>query len=125
MKKTLIRTLAALMVVISLCTLLASCGGISGTYVAQIGGDTIGSKTTFVFSGKKVSLTQSVSLGTQTSSTIEGTYELIDNPDGTQSITFTFPDDAEDAEDFSGTLAFEKGENYIKIAGLEFKKVEK
>ena len=122
MKKT-IRILAIVMTVVMLCVTLASCGKkLSGDYTADI----FGTGTTLSFKGSKVTVIMKA-FNVEVAS-VEGTYKIEDDK-----ITFDFVDedkvDDEDAKailaDFKGTLNFEEGDDFIKIAGVKYKKADK
>ena len=121
MKKS-IRILAVAMVAVLLCLCMASCGKkLSGEYEATIAGT--GQK--MEFSGKNVTVTY-VLLGQELGS-IEGTYSIEDDE-----ITFDFVDEEEVEDedlkeflaDLDGTLSFEEGDDYIKIAGVKYEKAD-
>ena len=88
------------MALVLVCCVFASCAKtLSGTY--SLGGDVgglVGSKTSLTFSGSKVTVTTTATLLGSTK-TIEsnGTYEITEAADGTQSITITFDDKADDS----------------------------
>jgi hypothetical protein len=50
----------------------------------------------------------------------EGKYEIAENDDGSMEITIAL--ESEDDEIKSGTYTFEEGEDYIKIAGIQYNK---
>lgn len=110
MSKNIIRVSALALVIIMLTAVLASCGGPSGTYEAEV----LGQKLSYTFKGSKVTIKLTL-LGTVTS--FEGKYKV----DGDE-ITFTFEDD--DAEEYSGTKTFEQGDDYIKIGTFKYTKVD-
>lgn len=103
------KIIAAILVIAVLLCALTACGKtLSGTYSAEVGGSIAGTKTSYTFSGKKVTITMSASLLGGTSTTeFEGTYEIKEAADGTQSITFTFED--ANASTYSGTQSFSTG----------------
>ena len=113
--------------------IFASCAKtLSGTY--SLGGDVgglVGSKTSLTFSGSKVTVTTTATLLGSTK-TIEsnGTYEITEAADGTQSITITFDDKADDsAKSYGGTQAFSEGKDAdgnatIKIGIFTFTKTK-
>ncbi len=116
MKKTITRVITLSLVAVMLCMALASCGGLSGKYVYKVLGQEAGS---FEFKGSKVTYTV---LGQE----IEGTYEIKDDK-----ISFDFTGDDEDdsnlgsaIDSLTGEVAFEKGDDYIKIAGIKYEKAE-
>ena len=105
--KKLTTALTACLLCICMLFALTGCKTISGTYADDAG------VTTYEFKGSKVEITVAV-LGTKT---FEGKYEIGEDDDGNATITFTFEDS--DAEEYSGTFPFEKGEangkKYVKI----------
>lgn len=103
------KIIAAILVIAVLLCALTACGKtLSGTYSAEIGGSIAGGKTSYTFSGKKVTISVTTSLlGSSNTTEFEGTYEIKEAADGTQSITFTFEDD--DASTYSGTQSFSTG----------------
>ena len=113
--KKLTKVLALAVVASMLCLVLASCGGLSGKYEA----DALGlAGATYEFKGNKVTITVDV-VGFEKS--FEGKYKLV-KEDDKQKIEFTF-EDAE-AEKYTGSFSFEKGEDYIKIGGVKYKKAK-
>ena len=124
MKKTL-RIVAIAMVAVMLCLSLASCGKkISGKYEAEINVLLASYTATYEFSGSQVEATKKATvLGNVKTTVLEGKYEIAELDDGSMEITITF--ESEDDDIKSGTYTFEEGENYIKIAGIQYNKVEK
>jgi len=109
---------SVVLVAVMLCVCLAGCGyTLSGTYEA------LGGAASLIFKGNKVTLKLTSLIGSAT--TIDGTYE-IDEEAGT--ITFTWDtendEEADAAEDYSGTLEFSenKEEGTIKIGIFTFTK---
>ena len=105
---------------------LASCGAKkvpAGSYEAELSILGQGTKVTYTFSGNKVEAVQKTTvLGMVNTETAEGTYEITENDDGTMQIAFDF----EDNDVFEDkTYSYAEGEDYIKIAGVEYQKVEK
>ena len=106
--KNLVRVLSLALVVVMLCVTLASCAGLSGTYMAG----TEQLNTTYKFSPfGKVTVTYTMGGANQTS---EGKYKV----DGDK-ITFTTE---VDGKEVSAEFKFEKTDDGIKIEGLEYKK---
>ena len=104
MKKVL-----ALVLALSLVFVFVSCGKtLSGTYTA--GGDfggIVGGKTSYTFSGSKVTISVTGSLlGSSKTTEYKGEYEIIEAEDGTMSIKFTFEDS--DAKEYTGTKSFKE-----------------
>ncbi|MBO5415564.1 MAG: hypothetical protein J6A83_02905 [Clostridia bacterium] len=124
MKKS-VKVLALVMVALMLCMSFASCAKkLSGEYVndATIAGS--GIVTTYEFSGNKVTLTvETKALGVvveEGTASREGTYSI-----GEDKITFEFEGDDTVAKEYSKTLDFEEGEDYIKIGIVKFDKKDK
>ena len=124
MTKKITKAVALVLVFSLLCIALVSCGKtLSGTYSATIGGDTVGVKTSYKFSGSKVTITVGGSvLGASTETSIEGTYEITEE-DGAQFITLTFKS-GDDASKYSGkhTFAENKDNKTITIDGVVYTK---
>ncbi len=113
MKKTVLKVVALMLVAVVLCTALVSCGKtLKGTYKTALG------TPSFTFKGNKVTLEIDLIF---TATTIEGKYEIKDDK-----ITFTWEgDNADEAKDYSGTLSFAEGDDYITIGGVKYNKAEK
>jgi len=113
MKKTGLKFVALMLVAVIACAALVSCGKtLKGTYETALG------TPSFTFKGNKVTLEIDLVI---TATTIEGKYEIEDDK-----ITFTWEgENADKAEDYSGTLAFAEGDGYITIGGVKYNKVEK
>ena len=110
MKKT-VKILALVMVAAMLCCVLASCGNtLKGTYKTD-GLLGIG-EVKYTFDGDKFTYVAGVGA---LAITLNGTYVIEDNQ-----ITLTLSDGAEDSQSISGTHAFEKGDDYIKIGGSTY-----
>ena len=117
MKKT-IRIIAFVLVAVMVCFSFAACAKtLSGEYTAE--GDFLGvagSKTTYKFSGKNVTITNVTGIaGFEKTTSFEGKYEINEDK-----ITFTFEDS--EASSYNQTVSFEETEDGIKIAGIEYKK---
>lgn len=122
MKKS-IRILAVVMALLMVTFVFASCGKtIKGTYSAEVDVVVLKYTATYEFSGKNVTVTKVVNplIGESKTYTIEGTYEIIENDDGTMDIKFEFK--TEDEHIKSGTFDFEQGEDYIKIGIVKYNK---
>ena len=121
MKKTLVRVLAFALVAVMLVCTLASCGKkLSGEYVGEI--EILGqsASVTYKFSGKNVDIiTKTTILGQVNTETVEATYEIVENDDGTMEITFTTEVDGKEE---SNTVTFEEGDGYIKLGGVQYNK---
>ena len=126
MKKTIMRaTTLALIAVLLLC-MLTACGRRvpAGAYEAEL--EVFGQSwnVTYTFKGNKVTATNKITLlGTVTTETAEGKYEIIENADGTMEISFDFGEESESFKD--GTYTYEEGEGYIKIGEFKYTKVQK
>ena len=123
--KRIISLVLACVLLVGCVAVFASCGKkISGTYEAEINAVVAKYTATYDFSGSKVSITKKATvLGNVNTTNFEGKYEIAENDDGTMEITITL--ESEDDEIKSGTYTFEEGEDYIKIAGIKYSKVEK
>lgn len=107
MKKLLCAVLVVVMVLS-----LAACGNtLKGTYKSD---EIAGSYTTYTFDGDKVTVT--AYLLTMKVMEVQGTYEI--NKDGNE-ITFTYGEGEDTGDAPTGTVAFEKGDGYIKIGGTK------
>ena len=126
MTKKITRVVALALVIAMACLMLASCAKtLSGTYSAE--GDLFGlagAKTSYTFSGSKVTITVTTSNILTGSKTEEfaGTYEITEATDGTLSIVI----DVEDSNLYSGTFSFaeDKDAGTIKINGITFTKAK-
>ena len=103
----------ALALVAAILTLtLVSCGGVSGTYSAEL----LGTGVELEFKGSKVTARFKV-LGSY-GDPVEGKFKVKGDE-----ITITSPDGDKETEDLSGTHAFEKGDGYVKIGVVTYKEV--
>ena len=121
MKKTFVRFLAlALVAVMMVCTLASCAKKLSGSYEAEVDAVVMKYTATYTFKGNKVDVEKKTTtvLGTVDTKTLEGTYEIAENKDGTMEITLTF--ETEDDQVKSGTFTFEEGEDYIKIGLVKY-----
>lgn len=110
MKKILSVVLACALLVGCLFT-LASCGGVSGSYTAEVEILGQGGSTTYDFHGSKVDIiTKTKILGNINTETVEASYKV--NGD---EITIK-------TDDGEKTYTFEQGDGYIKIAGIQYNK---
>ncbi len=123
MKKS-VRILAIVLALTMVVFVFAACGKtLKGKYSA----DFLGTGTTLEFDGKNVRLAVTVTLIGEVAA-IEGTYKIEDDK-----ITFDFVDEEkvenEKAKEvlakFTGTVDFEEGDDYIKVGGVKYSKVEK
>ena len=120
MKKS-IRIVAMLMVVLTLCMSLASCAKkLSGEYSA----DVFGTGTTMTFDGSDIKIAITVTLLGEVAS-LDATYEIKDDK-----ISFDIADEEEVTNDLAKKViesleepvAFEEGEDYIKIGDVKYEK---
>ncbi len=118
MKKTLSLILACVLIVGALLALTSCAKQLSGTYEL----DAVVASKSYKFSGNKVTITVSAVAGDDI--VYSGTYEIAEDEDGDQTITFTFSTDKEGADEYSGTVSFSEAEDgsYIKIGGIKYKK---
>lgn len=123
MKKIISVLLLCVLLVGSVFT-LASCGKmLSGSYKAEA----LGVSTEYTFKGSKVTITYGA-LGFEKS--VEGKYKIGENDEGKTVITFTFENENDETEKYSGEYTFAEGKNengvkYIKIGLVTYNKVEK
>ena len=117
--KKVFKVFALLLVVaLTVCMFTACSKKLSGSYSDSLG------ITTYAFDGSDVKLT--INGGIFKDIVLEGTYEISEDEEGKEIITFVFPSDEEDAEDYSGTHTFVEGKEgdveYIKIDGAKYNK---
>ena len=113
MKKTM-KILTLVMALVLVCCVFASCANtLSGTYSAEAGGALASGKISLTFSGKNVTITTVAGIvGFTSTSEVEGTYEIAEAADGSQTITITVEGDAEgEAKSVLGTQSFSKGKD--------------
>ena len=121
MKNTIKIIALALVLVMSVLTLAACAKTLSGKYQATV----LGNGTVLTFNGNKVTIAITV-VGKEIGS-IEANYEIKDDK-----ISFSFPelDDSADsavqafAEALKEPVAFEQGDDYIKIGGTKYNKAK-
>ena len=120
--KIMKRVLALALVCIMVFALASCAKKLSGTYTAEAGlGGLAGGKTSYTFSGSKVTVSVTGSLlGGSKTTDYEGEYEITEAEDGSMTITFTFTDS--DAKEYSGTYNFVENENSIKIGMITYNK---
>ena len=122
MKKTLSAILVCVMLLGCVFT-LASCGNKpSGKYQAKL--EILGQSTTTTYDFKmnKVIVTvESEVLGSINTETTEYKYKVNKKDDGTLTIDLT---GEVDGEEKTNTYTYEKGDDYIKIAGIQYNKVK-
>ena len=125
MKNTMIKLLAVALVALMLVATLVSCGkSLSGAYSSKI--ELLGQSwdVTYTFKGSKVeAVSKATLLGKVTTEESVGEYEIIENADGSLEIKIDFEDENSLFRD--GTYTLEQGEDYIKIGGVQYNKVEK
>lgn len=122
MKKT-IRVMALVLALTAVLFVFASCGKtLSGTYSAEFDIAVLKYTATYEFKGSKVTATKVTNplIGDSKTTTLEGTYEIIENDDGSMDIKLSF--ETSDSEIKSGTFDFEEGEDYIKIGLVKYTK---
>lgn len=126
--KTMIKVMAVALLAVMMCTVLASCTTISGTYSATyesegfLGLGAGSYTTTYEFKGKNVTRTDDVTIGSKTTtSTVTGTYEIQDDK-----IVITWDKDVEtgdgQASTTKSTFDFAKGDGFILIEGRQYDK---
>ena len=121
MKKIISLALVCVMLMGAMLT-LASCGTfLYGTYEKGT------TSVTFSF-GKVTIVEETTVLGTVISKTYEAEYSIEKDDDGSMTITFTYPEDAEKHIAFMGekTLAMgeENGKKYVRIGILTYDKAD-
>ena len=116
--KKIVRITALVLVIATFACLLASCGGLSGTYSAEM----FGTGLELEFKGNKVYYT--VKAAGLSLDPIEGKYSIKGDK-----ITFTFDADKIENEEIKAMVkemnaeaTFEKGDDFIKIDGVKFTK---
>ena len=115
------KLLCAVLVVVMVLSLTACGKKLKGTYEAEIDAFVLKYTATYEFSGSKVEITKKTTvLGNVNTATFEGKYEITENDDGSMEITISL--ESEDDQIKSGTYTFEEGEDYIKIAGIQYNK---
>ena len=114
----------ALVMVMLVCS-MAACGkSLSGSYESEV--ELLGQSwnVTYTFKGKNVEAVSKVTiLGNVQNTTSTGTYELVENADGTMEITIDFENETDLFKD--GTFTFEEAEEYIKIGKSQYNKIAK
>ena len=115
------KVLCAVLVVVLMLSLVACGKTLKGAYEAEIDLAILKYTATYEFSGSKVEITKKTTVfGNVNTDTFEGKYEITENNDGSMEITITL--ETEDDQIKSGTYTFEEGEDYIKIAGIQYNK---
>ena len=125
MKKTVFKLAAIMLAVVMMSCMFASCAKkLSGSYQTDATFLGQGMNVTYTFSGGKFEATSKVTLlGTVNSETVNGTYEIIEFDDGSMEIKLDFEE--ESTAFHNGTYSFEQGEDYIKIGGIKYSKLDK
>ena len=94
---------------------LASCGNKpSGTYVYEVAGVELGK---LEFKGDKITMSMNYD---GESEVMSGTYEIVEKDGGSLEIVITMEVDGK--EETAPGVAYEKGDDYIKIAGIKYVK---
>ena len=122
MKKS-IRILAVVMALLMVTLVFASCGKtIKGTYEAEVDVVILKYTATYEFSGNKVTATKVTNplIGDSITVELKGTYEIIENDDGSMDIKLEF--ETSDDHIKGGTFDFEEGDDYIKIGLVKYNK---
>ncbi len=125
MKKRIIKLAAVMLAVLMMTCMFASCAKkLSGSYQSDASFLGQGMNVTYTFSGSKFEATNKITfLGQVTSDEVSGTYEILEYDDGSMEIKLDFEEETSTFHD--GTYTFEQGEDYIKIAGIKYNKLEK
>ncbi len=125
MKNYLKKIVTTAFVMVMLVCSMAACGkSLSGSYESEI--EVLGQSwnVTYTFKGKNVEAVSKVTiLGNVQNTTSTGTYELVENADGTMEITIDFENETDLFKD--GTFTFEEAEEYIKIGKSQYNKITK
>lgn len=125
MKKT-IKILAVVMIIAMLSVVIVGCSKkLSGKWVSDSAGfgELASSKTVYEFSGKKVTMTVTSTLvGKDSTETLEGTYEIMEDNDNPDKLVIAFEFEGKDRY----TVSFSEGKNadgdkIITIGGVDFK----
>ena len=121
MNKTFVKFLALALIVVMVACTFAGCGKkvTAGTYKGELKILGQGAEVSYTFKGNKVEVEKKVTiLGVVDTETVSGTYEIAENDDGTMEITFEFEKESDTFK--NGTVTFEQGEDYIKLAGVQY-----
>ncbi len=121
--KKIVRSLALVLALVTLCVSLVSCTKIMfGSYTAKVEllGQSVEQTYTFSPFGKVTRTEKATVLGVTTTTENEGKYTIAENADGELEITLSFAN--EDGDSVETTVAFEKGEDFVKIGLVEYKK---
>ena len=125
MKKRFFKLAAILLVAVMMLPIFASCGKkLSGSYQADVSILGQGMEVTYTFKGSKLEAVSKVTLlGNVNTTTTEGTYEIVENEDGSMDIVIDFEEESTAFKD--GTYTLTEAEDYIKIGAFKYKKLEK
>ena len=125
MKKSFVKSITVVLVMVVLVCSMGACGkSLSGSYSSEI--ELFGQSwnVTYTFKGKNVEAVSKVTiLGNVQNTTSTGTYELVENADGTMEISIDFENETDLFKD--GTFTFEESEEYIKIGKSQYNKITK
>lgn len=125
MKKSFVKMMTITLAMVMLVCSMAACGkSLSGSYESEL--EVFGQSwnVTYTFKGKNLEAISKVTiLGNVQNTTSNGTYELVENADGSMEITIDFESENDLFKD--GTFTFEEGEGYIKIGKNQYTKIEK
>ena len=125
MKNSFKKIVTLALIVVMLVGSFAGCGkSLSGSYESKV--EFLGQSwnVTYTFSGKKVKAESKVTiLGNVETKSGNGTYEIVENADGSMEITFDFEEESDLFKD--GTYTFTEAEEYIKIGESQYNKVGK
>ena len=105
------KLMCAVLVVVMMLSLVACGNTLKGTYKSE---EALGSYMQYTFDGDKVTVVI-YALSFKVAE-INGTYEI--NKEGTE-ITFTYAEGEDTSDAPTGTVTFEKGDDYIKIGGTK------
>ncbi len=125
MKKTTFKLAAVMLAMLMMTCIFASCGKkLAGSYQSDATFLGQGMNVIYTFKGSKFEATNKITfLGKVTSDAVTGTYEIVENADGSMEITLDFDEETGVFED--GTYTFSEGEGFIKIAGVTYSQLER
>lgn len=126
MKKTFVKILSLALIAVMMVCVFTGCAKKvpSGSYSAELEAMGQSWKVTYTFKGGKVEAENKITfLGKVNTETSTGTYEIKENDDGTMEITFDFEEETSAFKD--GTVIYEEGEDFIKLAGVKYTKAGK
>ena len=125
MKRNIIKIFALMLIVAMMLCTFAGCSKkvTSGTYEAEISILGQSYKVSYTFKGNKVTAQSKLTvLGQVKEKSVSGTYEIVENSDGTMEITFSFGEETDILK--NGTVTFEQGDDYIKLGGIKYTKAD-